>query len=97
MKACKRVEIIIDEPLLRRVVDLLTDVNAPGYTIFHNVTGAGDRGRRRGDELTGVFNNCCVLIACDAQMAETIIEGIRPILQRSGGACLVSDAFWIRH
>ncbi len=97
MTPCKRVEIIIDEPLLRRVLAVLDDVGAPGHTVYRNLTGSGNRGTRRGDELTGVFNNCCVVVACEERMAMELAEALRPVLKRSGGMCLISDALWLRH
>jgi nitrogen regulatory protein PII len=98
MKACKRIEIVIEEPLARRMSELLSDLGAPGYTIIHEASGRGDRGHRRADEPTGTSTNCVFIIACETEEAVTrIIEGVRPLLSRSGGICLVSDAMWLRH
>ncbi|MCB1685927.1 MAG: hypothetical protein R3E82_01870 [Pseudomonadales bacterium] len=98
MKACKRIEIVIEQPLARRMADLLSDLGAPGYTIIQQTGGRGDRGLRRADEPTGTSSNCVFIIACETEDAMTrIIEGVRPLLSRSGGICLVSDAMWVRH
>ena len=98
MKACKRIEIVIEQPLAKRLSELLTELGAPGYTIIHQASGRGDRGLRRADEPTGTSSNCVFIIACETEDAVTrIIEGVRALLSRSGGICLVSDALWLRH
>lgn len=98
MKPCKRLEIVIEQPLMRRMAERLVELDAPGYTIIQQSSGRGDRGMRRADEPTGTSTNAIFIIACDdEQVVQGIIDGIRPILSRSGGICLVSDAMWVRH
>ena len=98
MKPCKRIEIVIEKHLATRLAELLSELGAPGYTVFPRASGAGDRGMRRADDPTGSSTNSVFLIACDDPETVTrIIEGVRPILTRSGGICLVSDAQWLRH
>ncbi len=98
MKPCKRIEIVIEQALAQRTADLLDELGTPGYTLIDRASGRGDRGYRRADELTGTSTNCVFLISCDdLQLVEKIVEAIRPILSRSGGICLVSDAQWVRH
>lgn len=98
MKPCKRIEIIIERPLARLVAERLDELGAPGYTLVPRASGRGDRGRRRGDDPTGTDTNCVFVVACeDESLVGPIVDGIRPLLSRSGGVCLVSDAFWIVH
>ena len=98
MKPCRRIEIVIEQPLAHRMEDLLVELGAPGYTLMLGASGRGDRGPRRGDEPTGTATNCVFIIAVeDEASVERIVEGIRPVLSRSGGICLFSDAMWVRH
>lgn len=98
MKPCKRLEIVIEKPLSSRMADKLIELGAPGYTVIEHASGSGDRGERRGDEVTGATTNSVFIVACETQeAAEAIIAGIRPMLSRSGGICLVTDAYWVRH
>jgi nitrogen regulatory protein PII len=98
MKPCKRIEIVIETPLAQRLAERLRQLGAPGFTLFPEVKGAGDRGERRADELSGDSSNCMILIACDDQATvDRILEAVRPLLSSSGGVCLVSDALWLRH
>ncbi|MGB5324731.1 MAG: hypothetical protein WBN40_04815 [Pseudomonadales bacterium] len=98
MKQCKRIEIVIEAPQAQRLTEELRQLGAPGFTLIPEIRGAGDRGERRADELSGESSNCIILIACDDQaVVDRILEAVRPVLSRSGGVCLVSDAQWLRH
>jgi nitrogen regulatory protein PII len=98
MKTCKRIEIVVEAPLALKLADLLRELGAPGFTLIPDVRGAGDRGQRRADELSGDSSNSLILIACDDQeTVDAILGAVRPLLSRSGGICLVSDALWLRH
>jgi len=98
MKPCKRLEIVIEQQMSRRLAERLDDLGVPGYTVISQASGRGDRGTRQADEISGALTNCIYLIACpDEAMAERIVEGIRPLLTRSGGICMMSDAMWLRH
>lgn len=98
MKPCKRIEIVIEQSLERRLAAQLEALGAPGYTLISQASGLGNRGPRRGDEPTGTASNCVFIIACDDEAsAQHIVDGIRPLLTRSGGICLVSDAMWLLH
>jgi len=98
MKPCKRIEIVIEQPLARRLAERLDELGAPGYTLIPNASGRGDRGLRRGDEVTDTFTNCVFVVACeDDAVVARIVEGVRSLIARSGGVCLVSDALWVRH
>ncbi len=98
MKTCKRIEIVVEQSLARRVASLLDAAGAPGYTLIAGAGGRGDRGRMRADDPTGVASNCIFIIACnDDTVVSRLVEEIRPVLSRSGGICLVSDALWVRH
>ena len=96
MKHCKRIEIVIERPLAQRTAAKLDELGAPGYTLIERASGRGDRGRRRGDDPTDT--NCVFIVACeDDALVERIVEGVRPVLRKSGGICLVSDAMWVIH
>lgn len=98
MTPCKRLEIIVEKPLAQRMAARLSELGAPGYTCIERASGRGDRGERRADDPAGTATNSIFIVACeDEALAQTIIEGIRPLLSRSGGVCLVSDALWVRH
>jgi nitrogen regulatory protein PII len=98
MNPCKRIEIVIEQPLAQRLKKQLDDIGVSGYTIIPGASGRGDRGIRRKDDPTGTFTNCIFIVACeDPDEVTRVVDGVRPLLSRSGGICLVSDAYWVKH
>jgi len=97
MQAVKRVEIVTDTLELDRVLQLLTDAGVSGYTVIRNAEGKGHRGLRSGDDVTRVFQNSYVLVACSPEQVTQVVAAVRPVLKRVGGMCLVSDALWVLH
>jgi hypothetical protein len=97
MQPIQRLELVIDAIHVELVIDVLRRVGVTGYTVVNGASGWGDRGARRPDGVSGVFENCVVLCACDQAQLDNAIEQLKPILQRYGGVGLVSDAQWITH
>ena len=98
MKPCKRIEIVIETPMVPALIAVFKQLDIPGYSLIPEVRGSGDRGVRRADELSGQSSNSLVLVACDDMVKiERLLEAVRPLLGRSGGICLLSDAQWLRH
>jgi len=97
MKPIKRVEIVVGQHELEPVIEALEAVGVDGWTVVRNVGGKGERGLRSENELTDVFRNAYVVIACSAEKVPGVVEAVRPFLRRFGGMCLVSDAQWVIH
>jgi hypothetical protein len=97
MKPAKRMEIVVDAIIGSRVLRELEQAGAGGYTVIRDAGGAGHRGERRNDELTGVSTNWYILCAMDPALVEPITHRLRPLLKQHGGICLVSDCHWINH
>ena len=97
MKPIKRIEIVIDAAHTPELVRTIKSVGATGYTLIRDVQGSGDRGDRAGDELSNVYRNCYIIIAADSDTAQSLIDSARPLLERYGGMCLVSEAQWLKH
>lgn len=97
MTPVKKIEIVVDTLEIDEVLRVLDRAGVSGYTVIRDVTGRGDRGVRRGDELTGVFGNGYVMTACPEASVEAVVAALRPILTRFGGLALVSDALWVKH
>jgi nitrogen regulatory protein PII len=97
MQSIKRVEIVTDSLEMQEVIDMVESLGIKGYTLIRDVLGKGERGVQRGDELTGVFNNSLLLVACTDGEVSMLVDAIRPMLKKRGGICLVSDAQWVMH
>jgi nitrogen regulatory protein P-II 1 len=97
MIAVKRLEIVVDAPHSEQITDLLARHGLTGWTLLRGATGAGERGRQHGDEITGVSSNHLILTTCPPDRLEPLLSDLRVQLARIGGMCLISDASWLRH
>lgn len=93
----KRLEIVIDAPYGEQVTRLLKRHGVSGWTLLRGAIGAGDRGLREADELSGISNNHLILTTCPPDRLEPLLEDLRVLLARHGGMCLISDAHWLQH
>jgi nitrogen regulatory protein PII len=97
MQTIKRVEIVTDSLEMQEVIEVIESIGIAGYTLIKDVLGKGERGIQSGDELTGVFKNSLLLVACEPGKVPGLVEAVRPMLKQCGGICLVSDAQWVVH
>ena len=98
MKECIRIEIVIEQSLVAKFEAIMHKLDNKAYTLITNISGLGERGHRRADELTGTSANCLIIIASDdPQQTERIVDAVRPLLKSSGGMCLISEAKWLKH
>lgn len=97
MKAVKRVEIVVEAAEVNHFLDILKQVGVSAYSIIRHVGGRGERGERRPDEYVYEVENVYFIVACEAAQADALVAAVRPMLVKSGGMCLVSDAVWVIH
>lgn len=64
-----------------------------GHTLIPGVSGKDVREDRLDNGPLGAFAKRIFIVVCDTEEGVmAIVEAVRPILTRSGGLCLVSDA-----
>lgn len=97
MKPVKRVEIVVEVAEINNFIAVLKQIGVEAYTLIRHVGGQGERGERRPDEFVYEVENAYFIVACDATQAEALVTALRPLLVKSGGMCLVSDAIWVVH
>ena len=97
MKSVKRVEIVVEAAEINNFFEILKKVDVSAYTLIRHVGGQGERGERRPEEFVYEVENAYFIVACDEAQAEALVAAVRPILVKSGGMCLVSDAIWVIH
>lgn len=97
MKPVKRVEIVVEAAEINHFLELMKRVGVSAYSIIRHVGGRGERGERRPDEFVYELENVYFIVACDEAQAEALVAAVRPMLVKTGGMCLVSDAIWVIH
>jgi nitrogen regulatory protein PII len=96
MHAVKRLEIISDSVELEKIVEILKKSGVSSYTVIRNVGGAGVKGTISSDlDMMGMENDY-VLAICPPENVKAIAESLKPIFNRFGGVCLISDAIELR-
>ena len=97
MKIVQWIEVVVDAPHARRVVEALQALGLAGYSLIRGVAGSGERGEQLGDDITGVSNNNYILTTCAPERLAEVTAALRPLLRRFGGICLVSEARSLTH
>ena len=95
MHSVKRIEIIANSFELGKIVDSLKKTGVTGHLVIRNVAGQGLKGSSEDLDMT-MLDNVYVIAFCPPEILKTAVEGIRPILNKFGGSCYISDAMEIR-
>lgn len=98
MHPVKRIEIIANSQEMDKILEVFNKAGVPGYTVIRNVTGKSPFGTVSDDfdiassKLSNVYLICC----CPQEQIKPLIEMVRPLLNKFGGVCYISDAMEIR-
>jgi nitrogen regulatory protein PII len=95
MHLVKRIEIIANSVELGKILDGLKKGGVSGHIVIRNVAGQGLRGGSEDLEMT-MLDNVYVIAFCPPEKLKSAVEIIRPILNKFGGSCYISDATEIR-
>jgi nitrogen regulatory protein PII len=91
LQRMKKIEIVIEMVKLEKVIAIIDEAGASGYTIISAVAGRGTRGRRAGGALTDVFKNAMVVTVVDDAGAEQILRRVGKLIQNFAGMAVVTD------
>jgi nitrogen regulatory protein PII len=95
MHTVKRIEIIANSFELGKILDGLKKAGVTGHLVIRNVAGQGLRGGSEDLDMT-MLDNVYVIAFCPPETLKGAVEIIRPILNKFGGSCYISDAMEIR-
>lgn len=95
MHLAKRIEIVSDSVELGRILRGLDKVSVSTYTIIRNVAGKGITGRFDDSAVTNL-DNVYVIAFCLPDQVKPVMEVLRPILNKFGGSCWISDVMEVR-
>lgn len=92
----RRIEILVDAPLLKPVLELLRTAGATGYTVLPTLKGEGLSGGWTDDQISSAEAKVMVLAVAEAATAERLLELIEPQLSLLGIIVLVSTVEVLR-
>jgi len=93
----KRIDIMVEAPLMQRVLNLLDEQNVSGYTVLPVLAGRGKDGAWHRDGVVGRAG-ALVMIFCilDEQRVDEVLEPLFKLVSRQIGVVTVSDVQVIR-
>jgi hypothetical protein len=92
----KRIEILVDTPLVPRVVAQLKAVDISGWSVIHVDSGGGRAGEWQHDDVTGASAKTIVLAIASEAKTSGLIEAIAPLLDSYGMLLTIGDVQVVR-
>ena len=91
----KRIEILADTPLVRRITDAITNAGISGWTVLPVTSGSGRDGRWTEERVTG-SDKSLVLTVASIERADALAVALAPILTSHGLLLTMWDVEVIR-
>ena len=93
----KRIEIVVEAPLLKRLIELLEESPVNGFTVLPAISGYGHEGSwDRGGQVSDAGQMIVVVCIVDPGRVEEIVESVYEFLSRQIGIVAISDVEVIR-
>jgi PII-like signaling protein len=91
----KRIEILVDTALVRRVTDAIDKAQITGWTVLPVTSGSGRDGRWREERVMGTDKSLVLTIA-SIEKAEALVDVLAPMLTSHGLLLTMWDVEVIR-
>lgn len=93
----KRIDLIIEMPLLRRVTERFDKAGVSGYSVLPVIAGRGNSGPWTADgQVSGYGQMAAVVCIVDAARVDAVLEEVFAVVKRQIGFVTVSDVAVIR-
>lgn len=91
-----RIEILVDAPLVKLVLDLLSKNDILGYTLFPTLSGQGHSGHWRDDQISQAQQKVMILSVTDQAKAASLSADIAPLLDDYGIILMIGTVAVLR-
>jgi nitrogen regulatory protein PII len=93
----KRLEIIVEAPVLKRVLDLLDRLAVTGYTVMPALAGRGRDGRWRREGLVTDAGQMVVIVCIlDESRVSDVLDPVFELVSRQIGIVTLSNTWVVR-
>jgi len=92
----RKIEILVDAPLVRRVVAAAEAVGVSGYTLLPTLGGAGQGGKWSDDQVTGAEAKVMFVTITNSAKAAALTDALAPLLQSLSLILVSSDVEVVR-
>ncbi len=76
----KRIEILVDNPLVPKIVNYVKKVDISGWSVIKIASGGGRDGRWQQDEVSGAAAKSIVLLIANEEKAQRLTDALAPLL-----------------
>lgn len=90
MHLVKKIEIIANSFELGKILDRLDKSDVHGHAVIRNVAGKGLREGKEDLDMT-MLDNVYIIAFCMPERIDTVVKNVRPLLDKFGGTCYISD------
>jgi len=92
----KKVEILADQPLVRRIVEVVKRCGVTGWTVLPVTAGGGRLNAWSDDQIAGASAKALVFTITTEAHARELVEALTPLLDSHGLLVWVTDVEVIR-
>jgi PII-like signaling protein len=92
----RKLEILVDAPLVRRITAAAEAAGVSGYTLLPAAGGMGRGGRWSDDQLTGAEAKLIFMTVTNVEKAAALIDALAPMLDSHGLLLMASDVEVVR-
>lgn len=76
----KRIEILVDNPLIPKIIHHVKKVDISGWSVMKIASGGGRDGRWQQDEVSGAAAKSIVLLIANEEKAGLLADALAPLL-----------------
>lgn len=92
----KRIEILVDTPLIPAIVTLLKSADISGWSVIHVDAGGGRDGEWRHDDVSDAGAKAIILAIASEAKTDALIDQIAPLLESHRLLLTVGDVDVVR-
>ena len=92
----RKIEVLIDAPLLPRLMAIASGVGIGGYTLLPALGGAGRSGRWTEDQVTGAQSKLMFMAVMSEDKATALTDALGPLLESHGLLLIASTVEVVR-
>ena len=92
----KKVEIVIAQPIMRQILDLLDNLGCTGYTVVRAISGKGHHSSWDLSDLSDSTRHVVIVVIVSEEAAARILEEIKQVFRHHHGIVFTSSVEVIR-
>lgn len=92
----KKIEVLVDMPLARRVIESARRVGIHSHTLMPIASGSGSHGGWSDDQLSGAEAKVMFVTITSEEKASALIDALAPLLDDYGLMLIASDVEVVR-